>query len=125
MSAAGFLSIGQLADKTGVSVSALRHYDQIGVIAASCREGGKRRFDGDAVGRVIFTRRAQRAGFSLAEIRDILADTPARTQRTLADKIAELRQQQAELATTIAMLENMQACGCEAVTTCPTVTSSS
>ena len=113
------LSIGELADTTGVTVSALRHYDEVGVITPVGRVGGKRRFSPDAVGRVNFIRRAQAAGFSLAEINDVLAETSAVARQLLATKIDELRRQQAELETTIAMLEEIQACGCDAVASCP------
>ena len=63
MSAVALLPIGEVADSTGVTVSAVRYYDEIGVITATTRIGGKRRFDPDTVGRVSFIRRAQEAGF--------------------------------------------------------------
>ena len=74
MSAVALLPIGEVADSAGVAVSAVRYYDEIGVITAIARVGGKRRFDPDTVGRVSFIRRAQEAGFSLEEIRTILDD---------------------------------------------------
>lgn len=115
------LSIGELADSTGVTVSALRHYDEVGVITPACRVGGKRRFNPDAVGRVNFIRRAQAAGFSLAEINDVLAENPVVARQLLATKIGELPRQQANLKTTVAMLEEVQACGCDAVAACPAI----
>ena len=62
------LSIGQVAQTTGLAVSAVRYYDDIGLIEASARVGGKRRFAPEIVGRVSFVQRAQEAGFSLDEI---------------------------------------------------------
>ena len=121
MTAEQLLSIGQLADSTGVTVSALRHYDEVGILNPAGRVGGKRRFTADAVGRVNFIRRAQAAGFSLAEINEALDETPSVARELVAAKIVELRRQRRELEMTIAMLEEIQACGCDAVATCPAI----
>ena len=75
MSSAGLLPIGAVAKTTGIAVSAVRYYDEIGVITAVSRVGGKRRFAPETVGRVSFILRAQDAGFSLDAIRTILDDT--------------------------------------------------
>ena len=61
MNGVDLLPIGEVARSTGLAVSAVRYYDEIGVITASARVGGKRRFDPDTVGRVSFIRRAQEA----------------------------------------------------------------
>lgn len=122
MTARVLLPIGDLSAATGVAVSALRHYDELGVITPAERVGGKRRFSSDTVGRVNFVRRAQRFGFSLNEIRDILDDTSGQSRQLAADKIDELRAQQVELAKMIDLLEEMMACGCQVVAECPAVT---
>ena len=122
MTAEVLVPIGELSAATGVAVSALRHYDEIGVITPAERVGGKRRFTRDTVGRVNFVRRAQRFGFTLNEIRDILDDTSGQARQLAADKIDALRAQQVELATMIELLEEMMACGCEVVARCPAVT---
>ncbi len=121
MTARVLVPIGELAAATGVSVSALRHYDEVGVIAPAERVGGKRRFSLDTVGRVNFVRRAQRIGFTLSEIRDILDDTSGQARHLAAHKIEDLRTQQNELATMIELLEEMMACGCQVVAECPAV----
>ena len=74
MSSTRLLPIGEVAETTGIAVSAVRYYADIGVISTASRVGGKRRFDADTVGRVSFIRRAQEVGFSLDEIRRILDD---------------------------------------------------
>lgn len=122
MTTPALLPIGKLATATGVAVSALRHYDEVGVIAPAKRVGGKRRFTTDAVGRVKFVRRAQLAGFTLAEIRDILNDTSGGARQIVADRIAALRAEQLELTTMIATLEEMHGCDCPVVTECPVIT---
>lgn len=121
MTATDRLAIGQVAAATGVAVSALRHYEQLGVIAPIERVGGKRRFATDTVGRVNFVRKAQRFGFSLTEIRDILDDRKGQATQIAVDKITELRSRQEELATMIGLLEEMQACGCQVVAECPSM----
>jgi len=121
MTTSTLVPIGELASATGVAVSALRYYDEIGVITPAGRVGGKRWFQPDTIGRVNFVRRAQRFGFSLVEIRDILEDETGKTRDIAVEKIAELRAQQIELGTMIALLEEMMACGCQAVATCPAI----
>ena len=123
MSGSDLLSIGELAAMTGVAVSALRYYDEQGLVDPASRMGHRRHFDEAAIGRVNFVRRAQAAGFSLAEIKDVLASSGATGRETVARKIDELRQQQAELERTIAMLEAIEACGCEVVAQCPAIES--
>lgn len=116
------LAIGELSAATGVAVSALRHYDEIGVISAVERVGGKRRFSHETVGRVNFVRRAKRFGFSLAEIRDILDDTSGQARRLASIKRDELQVRKRELTIMIGLLDDMMACGCEVVARCPAVT---
>ncbi len=122
MSAVALLPIGQVADSTGVTVSAVRYYDEIGVITATTRIGGKRRFDPDTVGRVSFIRRAQEAGFSLDEIRTLLDDTQGGWRDLVEDKLAELSERRERLDVMISMLGDMRDCGCEVVSSCPRAT---
>lgn len=121
MSTDTLLPIGELAAATGTTVSALRHYDDLGVITPAERVGGKRRFSSETVGRVNFVRGAQKFGFSLSEIRDILDDQSGRSRQIVDEKIAALRAQQVELATMIDMLEEMKLCGCAVVAECPSL----
>jgi len=119
MNAVGLLPIGEVADSTGVAVSAVRYYDEIGVITATARVGGKRRFDPDTVGRVSFIRRAQEAGFSLDEIRTILDETQDAWHSLVEEKLAELSERRDRLDTMISMLVEIRDCGCDAVASCP------
>ena len=112
------LSIGKVASSTGVAVSAVRYYDEIGLIETSARVGGKRRFSPETVGRVNFVQRAQEAGFSLAEIRLILDDTAGDWRDLVDAKLNELVHRRAELDAMIEMLTEMRTCGCEVVSTC-------
>jgi MerR family redox-sensitive transcriptional activator SoxR len=90
------LGIGEVARLAGVTTSALRFYDARGLIRATERESGRRRYDEMAVKRVKLLVAAQRAGFSLGEIGTLLdtydSTRPAPAEwRALADrKLLEL-----------------------------------
>jgi MerR family transcriptional regulator, redox-sensitive transcriptional activator SoxR len=113
------LTIGQVAETTGLAVSAVRYYDEIGLIETSARVGGKRRFAPEIVGRVSFVQRAQEAGFSLDEIGLILDDTDGEWQGLVAAKLAEITERRNRLDEMIGLLTEIQKCGCEVVAQCP------
>jgi DNA-binding transcriptional MerR regulator len=112
------LAIGEVADSAGISVSAVRYYDDVGLVGPTTRVGGKRRFATDTIARVNFIRHAQDAGFTLDQIRDILNEEQG-WRNLLDDKIAEIAERRARLDTMAAMLQEMRDCGCGAVLTCP------
>lgn len=122
MSSADLLAIGEVARSTGIAVSAVRYYDEVGLIAAAGRVGGKRRFDPGTVGRVSFIRRAREAGFSLDEIRLILSDEDGGWHHLVESKLVELTARRDRLNTMIGMLAEIRACGCGAVANCPRAT---
>jgi MerR family transcriptional regulator, redox-sensitive transcriptional activator SoxR len=70
------LPIGQVARRTGVAVSALRYYDDVGLVHAERTPGGQRAYPRDALRRISFVRIAQTVGLSLDEIREALASLP-------------------------------------------------
>lgn len=115
------LSIGQLADETGIAVSAVRYYEQRGLVEAVRRVGGKRRFRSDAVGRISFIRRAQDAGFALEDVKSILNDQSRSWPNIVEHHLDELRHRREQLDVTISMLEQVQECGCRVVSECPRV----
>ena len=68
------LSIGQLAETAGVGVETLRFYEREGLIEKPERtSSGYRAYDEEVVPRLQFIRRAQNLGFTLKEIRDLIA----------------------------------------------------
>jgi MerR family Zn(II)-responsive transcriptional regulator of zntA len=67
-------TIGKLAGLTSVSSDTLRYYEQEGLIRPAGKSAaGYRLYDQDSVRRIRFIKHAQRCGFTLAEIRDLLA----------------------------------------------------
>jgi len=79
------LSIGALAARTGLAVSAIRYYEAQGLIAPWRNAGGQRRFQRADIRRLSFVMIAQQFGFSLPEIRDLLAQLPDRRTPTPKD----------------------------------------
>lgn len=67
------LSIGEVAKRVGVNVSAIRFYEREGLLPEPERTGGQRRFGEDTVRRLEIIAVAKRAGFSLDEIRTLLS----------------------------------------------------
>ncbi|GAA2148005.1 redox-sensitive transcriptional activator SoxR [Kitasatospora kazusensis] len=70
------LTIGQLAERSGLATSALRYYEKVGLIHATRTAGGQRRFERASLRRVAFVRAAQRVGLSLDEARAALDRLP-------------------------------------------------
>lgn len=67
------LTIGKLASAAGVNAQTIRYYERSGLFRAPKRTpGGYRQFGPDELRRLLFIRRAQSVGFSLAEIRELL-----------------------------------------------------
>jgi MerR family transcriptional regulator, redox-sensitive transcriptional activator SoxR len=70
------LSIGDLAARSGLAVSAIRFYETHGIVAPLRNAGGHRRYDRADLRRLSFALIAQRLGFSLAQIAATLAGLP-------------------------------------------------
>ena len=79
------LTIGQVSARAGVAPSALRYYEEQGLISASRTPGGARRFPRAVLRRLAFVRAAQNVGLSLGEIREALATLPPERPPTAAD----------------------------------------
>jgi len=103
------LTIGSLAQAAGVGVETVRFYQRKGLVDEPARAGGIRRYDGRDVDRLRFIKRAQAAGFTLAEIAELIAldagEDRARARQlakarivALDAKIAELEEARTSLA---------------------------
>jgi len=79
------LSIGVVAERAGVNVSALRFYEERGLIASRRSGGGQRRYHRSVLRRVAFIQVAQRVGLTLEEIGHALASLPHHDALTAAD----------------------------------------
>jgi DNA-binding transcriptional MerR regulator len=105
------MSIGNLAQRTGVATSALRYYDELGLVRPAARESGRRYYAASAVAQVGVIRFLSEVGFTLAEIQSFLAADQQRSRREVIDrKLAELIEQQHRLAVARDVLEHGRAC---------------
>ena len=95
------LTIGSLAAKGGVGVETVRFYQRKGLLQVPPRAGGIRRYDLRDVERLKFIKRAQAAGFTLAEIGELIAldagEDRARARELAAARIEALDEKIAEL----------------------------
>jgi MerR family redox-sensitive transcriptional activator SoxR len=67
------LTIGELAERSGVATSAIRFYESRGLVGSERTTGNQRRYQRSTLRRVAFIRTAQRVGLTLEEIGDALA----------------------------------------------------
>ena len=79
------LSIGFVAERTGLAVSAVRYYEEQGLVTPSRNAGGQRSFERSDIRRLSFVRIAQGLGFSISEIREALKSLPDNRTPTKAD----------------------------------------
>jgi MerR family redox-sensitive transcriptional activator SoxR len=119
------LSIGEVAERTGVTISAIRFYETQGLISATRSDGGQRRFPREVLRRIAFIRIAQQIGLSLNEIVDALTTLPGERTPTVADWARLSRAWRSTLDARIELLELVRdeltsciGCGCLSLHTC-------
>lgn len=120
-----FITIGELARRTGVAVSALRFYEKKGLLQALRTSGNQRRFLRSDIRRVSFILIAQKLGLALADIERELAELPQGRTPTLADWERISRSMRNSIDEKIALLELTRrkldeciGCGCLSLTKC-------
>ena len=102
-------SIGEAARRSGVHLETIRYYERIGLVPAPPRDaGGRRRYDGAAVARLGFVRRARELGFPLTDIRTLLALCEG-GEGACAEVAAIARRQQAAVRARMADLARLDA----------------
>jgi DNA-binding transcriptional MerR regulator len=115
------LTIGRVADETGIAATTLRYYEQIGLVPAPVRVGGQRRYDDSVLARLEVIGLCKAAGFTLDEIQVLFADdAPGRpASRALAEaKLAEIDAQMKSLARARAVIEWGMRCTCPSIDAC-------
>jgi MerR family redox-sensitive transcriptional activator SoxR len=120
------LTVGEVAERSGVAISAVRFYEAEGLIQSTRNAGNQRRFARETLRRVAVIKVAQRLGIPLASIREALKSLPegrtpnaadwnrlsARWRAELDDRIEKLQQLRNQLSTCIG-------CGCLSLQDCP------
>jgi MerR family transcriptional regulator, redox-sensitive transcriptional activator SoxR len=118
------LSIGEVARRTGIRPSALRYYEEAGILPTPARVSGRRCYDADAIRRVDVLRFAQQAGFTLQEIKTLFhglgAKTPlsARWKSLAQGKLRELDALAERVQRMRRALELGLKCGCVRIEDC-------
>jgi MerR family redox-sensitive transcriptional activator SoxR len=119
------ISIGTLAARSGVSTSALRFYEDLGLISANRNAGNQRRYPRFILRRVAFIRAAQRVGLSLDDIAQALAGMPLDNAPAKADWARLSRAWRPRLDVRIREMEKLRdeladciGCGCLSLRTC-------
>lgn len=122
---AELLTIGEVAQRSGLAASAIRFYERQGLVQAERTAAGQRRFRRDVLRRIAFIRIAQRVGLSLEEIVAALAELPRDRAPNRSDWQRLTRGWRQRLDERIALLEALRGglgtcigCGCLSLRTC-------
>jgi MerR family redox-sensitive transcriptional activator SoxR len=118
------LSISKAAKQFGFRPSALRYYEQIGVLPPPYRRGGQRLYDESAMRRLAIVQRARELGFSIKEMQILFADFsngPPVSERWHAlskAKLDELDERIEQIHQMQRLLRKMMQCRCTAFDQC-------
>jgi len=119
------LTIGQIAERTGLSISAIRFYETKGLVTPNRNIGGQRRFRSSDIRRLSFILIAQQLGFPLEEIREKLSSLPEGRTPTVKDWEKISRSFKKALDERIEMASRMRdrldgciGCGCLSLSKC-------
>ena len=119
------LAIGEVVDRTGVAASALRFYEDEGLLDPERTPAGHRRYPRELLRRVSFIRAAQEVGIPLAEVRDVLDELPDGRTPTRSDWARVSSRWRDRLDERIATLERLRdrldgciGCGCLSLDRC-------
>jgi MerR family transcriptional regulator, redox-sensitive transcriptional activator SoxR len=120
------LTVGQVAARSGVAVSALHFYESQGLIRSWRNSGNQRRYAREVLRRVAVIKVAQRTGISLASIREALDALPHESapavedwRRLSAKWRADLDDRIARLTRIRDQLDGCIGCGCLSLEVCP------
>src|SRR5207237_1708071 len=115
----------EVARKIGLQPSAIRYYEQIGILPPAQRASGQRRYDATVLHRIAVIQKARQTGFSLDEIRQLFFGFRERTsasqrwQKLSRKKLAELEVLSAEIKTMQELLLRLaQNCHCRTLEEC-------
>lgn len=120
------LSVGKVAKRCGVKVSALHYYESLGLIKSLRNNGNQRRYKREVLRRISVIKAAQKMGVTLEEIKFAFANLPDKRTPTKDDWQQLSRYWQQGLNKKIAYLEKLRdsldgciGCGCLSMKNCP------
>jgi MerR family redox-sensitive transcriptional activator SoxR len=118
------MAISDVARVFGLRTSAIRYYEQIGILPAPTRKNGQRRYDNSALFRLAVVQRARETGFTLEEIRELFfgftpgTRPPKRWHQLSQRKITELQERMKRLKQMETLLKRVEDCHCAALDEC-------
>ncbi|MFZ0974504.1 MAG: MerR family transcriptional regulator [Solirubrobacteraceae bacterium] len=116
------LAIGEVAQRAGMTASRIRYYEARGLLPPAGRVSGKRRYGSDVLRRLAIIDAAQRVGFGLDEIRDLLGSRDElaheRLRQLALAKLPELDQLIDRATSVRRLLEMCSECDCESIDVC-------
>jgi len=119
------LSISEVAREVGLRPSAIRYYEQIGILPSIQRRSGQRRYDATSLYQLAVIQRARQTGFTLDEIRELFfgfasgTRAPARWQELSQRKLVELEASIDRIKTMQRLLVRLQdRCHCDTLDEC-------
>jgi MerR family redox-sensitive transcriptional activator SoxR len=118
------LAISDVARVFGLRTSAIRYYEQIGILPPAMRKNGQRRYNNTVLFRLAVVQRARETGFTLEEIRELFfgfppgTPPPKRWHQLSQRKIAELRDRMKRLKLMETLLKRVEDCRCDALDEC-------
>lgn len=118
------LSIGEVAKRTGLRPSALRYYEEVGLISPAARVSGRRHYESSVLDRLAVIACAQQGGFTISEVRQLLTgeDEPSARWRALAEqKLREVDTIIEKAEATRRLLEKSLRCNCIVLEECASV----
>lgn len=120
------LSVGQVAKRCGIKVSALHFYEEKGLIRSWRNQGNQRRYKPDVLRRISVIKAAQKIGITLANIQQIFSQLPDQRTPDKDDWARLSKQWQQQLNQRIAYMEKLRdsltgciGCGCLSMKNCP------
>lgn len=117
------MTIGAVAQRSGLAASTLRYYEKMDIVPKPYRLNGRRLYDEKWMNNLGFTMLALDAGFSIAELRNMLADQtshePLGLLKNMADdKITELDEKIKQIEQMKSLLNMVSSCGCGSLEKC-------
>jgi MerR family redox-sensitive transcriptional activator SoxR len=118
------LAISDVARVFRLRTSAIRYYEQIGILPLPMRKNGQRRYEKSVLFRLAVVQQARESGFTLEEIRELFfgfqpATRPPKRWHKLSErKIAELQLRMKRLKLMETLLKEIQGCRCNALEEC-------
>jgi MerR family transcriptional regulator, redox-sensitive transcriptional activator SoxR len=117
-------TISEIARRVGLRPSAIRYYEQLGILPPALRRSGQRRYNDADLYKLTVVQRARQTGFTLDEIRELFfgfrTGTPAakRWRQMSRQKLAELDETVEKINAMRDVLHRLENCGCEALNEC-------